>query len=56
MAFEGLQALVTESERLTWRFRPAGGALGDTVVVRGQEGSLVLSVDRWNGVARTDAQ
>ena len=56
VAFDGLEELVTESARLTWRFRPDGGALGDTVVVRGQEGSLVLSVDRWNGVARTDAQ
>ena len=56
VAFDGLEELVTESARLTWRFRPDGGALGDTVVVRGQEGSLVLSVDRWNGVARTDEQ
>ncbi len=53
---DGLEELVTESARLTWRFRPDGGALGDTVLVRGQEGTLVLSVDRWNGVARTDAQ
>ena len=56
LELDGLEELVTESARLTWRFRPDGGALGDTVVVRGREGSMVLSVDRWNGEARTDAQ
>lgn len=43
------ESLDTDRSRLTFVFRPSGAAFGDTVRVRGNNGSVVVSVDPWSG-------
>jgi prepilin-type N-terminal cleavage/methylation domain-containing protein len=50
------QTLETQLTRLVYVFRPSGAAFGDTVLVRGSDGAVLVSVDPWSGVAVTDAR
>lgn len=49
-------SLETDSARVRFTFRPDGSVFGDSVMVRGQYGSAVVSVDRWTGAIRIDAR
>jgi Tfp pilus assembly protein FimT len=44
------ESLDTDRSRLTFVFRPSGAAFGDTVRVRGNGGTVVVSVDAWSGM------
>jgi len=50
------QTLETQLARLVYAFRPSGAAFGDTVLVRGSDGAVLISVDSWSGVAVADAR
>lgn len=50
------EPMITDLPRLNYIFHPTGSALGDTVRVRGADSSLVVHVDRWNGVAYAGQQ
>ena len=52
---EGI-ALETDSVRVRFTFRPDGSVFGDSIIVRGQYGASVVSVDRWTGAIRIDAR
>jgi prepilin-type N-terminal cleavage/methylation domain-containing protein len=43
------ESLETDLARLTYVFRPTGAAWGDSVVVRGAEQTIVISVNPWSG-------
>lgn len=45
------ETLVTDRLRLLYVFRSTGAAFGDTVLVRGSEASVMVSVDPWSGAA-----
>jgi prepilin-type N-terminal cleavage/methylation domain-containing protein len=45
------ETLVTDLPRLQYVFRPTGAAFGDTVVVRGSERTVAISLDPWSGYA-----
>ncbi|MES2176732.1 MAG: hypothetical protein V4550_02615 [Gemmatimonadota bacterium] len=53
---DATETLVTEQQRLTYIFRPSGAAFADTVLVRGLGATVLVAVDPWSGVARTDAR
>ncbi|MFI5244161.1 MAG: Tfp pilus assembly protein FimT/FimU [Gemmatimonadales bacterium] len=48
--------LGTDLPRLRYIFRPTGAAFADTVLVRGGERAMLVSVDPWSGVAHADAR
>jgi Tfp pilus assembly protein FimT len=56
LALGRAHALDTELPRLRYVFRPTGAALGDTVRVRGRDGTVLVAVDAWSGEARADAR
>lgn len=43
------ETLETDRPRLQYIFQPTGAALGDTVVVRGSEGQVMIALDAWSG-------
>jgi prepilin-type N-terminal cleavage/methylation domain-containing protein len=45
------QSLVTQAERLTYVFRPTGAAFGDSVLVRGNDMTVLVTIDPWSGQA-----
>ena len=49
-------ALESDSARVRFTFRPDGSVFGDSIAVRGQYGSAMVSVDRWTGAIRIDAR
>lgn len=55
LVLQGDEALVTDLARLRYVFAPTGAASADTVRVRGADSSVVVFVDPWNGVARSNA-
>jgi type II secretory pathway pseudopilin PulG len=50
----GATVMVTELPRLQFLFQPTGAAYGDSVGVRGPQGTVMISVDPWSGVARAE--
>jgi len=56
LALGATETLVTDRARLVYLFRPTGAAFADTVLVRGAGKTVLVSVDPWSGVARTDAR
>ena len=50
------ETIVTEQQRLQYIFRPTGAVFADTVLVRGLGSTVLVSVDPWSGLARTDAR
>jgi prepilin-type N-terminal cleavage/methylation domain-containing protein len=54
--FDASETLVTDLARLQFVFRPTGAAFADSVLVRNQNGTVLVSVDPWSGVATTDAR
>jgi prepilin-type N-terminal cleavage/methylation domain-containing protein len=50
------ETIVTEQPRIQFIFRPTGAVFGDTLVVRGLGSTVLVSVDPWSGLARTDAR
>ena len=50
------ETLETTLPRLRYIFRPTGAAFADSVLVRGFGEAVLVSVDPWSGVARTDAR
>lgn len=49
-------ALETDSARVRFTFRPDGSVFGDSVTVRGRDGAVLVSMDRWTGAIRIDAR
>lgn len=52
----GATVLVTDLARLQFLFQPTGTAFADSVGVRGPAGTVMLTVDPWNGMAHADAR
>ncbi|HKS06008.1 MAG TPA: prepilin-type N-terminal cleavage/methylation domain-containing protein [Gemmatimonadaceae bacterium] len=50
------ESLETDLARLTFVFRPTGAAWGDSVLVRGAEQTIVVSLNPWTGEPVTYAQ
>jgi Tfp pilus assembly protein FimT len=50
------QSLETGLPRLVYVFRPSGAAFGDSVLVRGSDGTVLITVDPWSGVAQANAR
>jgi Tfp pilus assembly protein FimT len=50
------QSLMTDAERLTYVFRPTGAAFGDSVLVRGNDMTVLVTVDPWSGQAVVHAR
>ena len=48
--------LVTDLARLQFLFQPTGTAFADSVGVRGPAGTVMVTVDPWNGMPRADAR
>jgi prepilin-type N-terminal cleavage/methylation domain-containing protein len=51
---DATETMITDLSRLQFIFRPTGAVFGDSVLVRGQGSTVLVSVDPWSGVARTD--
>ena len=47
----GMESMATDAPRLTYVFKPTGAAMGDTVRIRGNDSTVVVTVDPWSGVA-----
>lgn len=47
----GSSVFVTELERLQFVFQPTGASFSDSVGVRGTNGTVMVQVDPWTGVA-----
>ena len=56
MLLDATETLVTEQARLRFFFRPTGAVFADSVLVRGLGTTVLVSVDPWSGLARTDAR
>jgi prepilin-type N-terminal cleavage/methylation domain-containing protein len=56
LQLDATETLITTAPRLQYVFRSTGAAIGDTVLVRSADRSLMISVDSWSGVARADAR
>jgi prepilin-type N-terminal cleavage/methylation domain-containing protein len=56
LQLEASETLDTRLLRFVWVFRPTGAALGDTVLVRAANQSVMVAVDNWSGVAHADAR
>lgn len=54
IALDATETIVTELPRLQFIFRPTGAVFGDSLLVRGQGSTVLVSVDPWSGVARTN--
>ena len=52
----GATVLVTDLVRLQFLFQPTGAAFADSVGVRGPNGTVMVTVDPWNGVMHADAR
>ena len=52
----GATVLVTDLARLQFLFQPTGTAFADSVGVRGPAGTVMVTVDPWNGMPRADAR
>jgi Tfp pilus assembly protein FimT len=52
----GATKLVTDLARLQFIFQPTGASFSDSVGVRGPNGTMMVTVDPWSGVARADAR
>ena len=52
---EGVQ-LETDSVRVRFTFRPDGSVFGDSVIVRSQWNSSLVTIDRWTGAIRIHAR
>jgi prepilin-type N-terminal cleavage/methylation domain-containing protein len=48
------ESLVTDLPRLVYVFRPNGAAYGDSVGVRGANGTATVFVDPWSGMPYAD--
>lgn len=44
-----LESAETDRNRLHYVFRPSGAASGDTVLMRGQNGARLITIDPWDG-------
>lgn len=49
-------SLTADSLRVQFFFLPTGAAIADSVAVRGDGTTMMVSVDPWTGVARADAR
>lgn len=47
----GSSVFVTDLERLQFIFQPTGASFSDSVGVRGSNGTVMVQVDTWTGVA-----
>ena len=56
LQLDASETLDTRLLRLTYIFRPTGATLGDTILVRAANQSVLVVVDPWSGVARADAR
>ena len=56
LQLDATETLDTKLARLQFVFRPTGAAMGDTVLVRAADRSVLVAVDQWSGVARADAR
>ena len=56
LQLDATETLDTRLLRLTYIFRPTGATLGDTILVRAANQSVLVVVDPWSGVARADAR
>ncbi len=51
-----LEALESVQPRLQFVFRPTGATFGDTLIVRGADGAVLIAVDPWSGEAAAHAR
>jgi prepilin-type N-terminal cleavage/methylation domain-containing protein len=56
LALGATETMETALPRLRYVFRPTGAAYADSVLVRGFGETVLVTVDPWSGVARTDAR
>lgn len=54
MELGGATVMVTDLVRVQFLFQPTGAAFADSVGVRGPNGTVMVQVDAWNGVAHAD--
>jgi Tfp pilus assembly protein FimT len=52
----GATVLVSDQPRLQFLFQPNGASFSDSVGVRGPNGTVMVFVDPWSGVAHADAR
>jgi Tfp pilus assembly protein FimT len=52
----GATVFVTTQPRLQFLFQPTGASFSDSVGVRGPNGTRMVTVDPWSGVAHADAR
>lgn len=50
----GATVLLTDLARLQFLFQPTGAAFADSVGVRGPQGTVMITVDPWSGVAHAE--
>jgi len=51
-----LESMESDQPRVQYIFRPTGATYGDTVIVRSANGSVLIAVDPWSGVATSYAR
>ncbi len=51
-----LESMESEQPRVQFIFRPTGATYGDTVRVRSANGSVLIAVDPWSGLATSYAR
>ncbi len=51
-----LESMESDRPRVQYIFRPTGATYGDTVIVRSANGSVLIAVDPWSGVATSYAR
>jgi hypothetical protein len=56
LALGAMESAESERARVRFTFQPSGAASGDTVLVRAQHGTRLVSVDPWNGTAVAHAR
>lgn len=52
----GATVLVTDQARLQFIFQPTGASFSDSVGVRGPNGTMMVLVDPWSGVAKAEVR
>jgi Tfp pilus assembly protein FimT len=56
LELSGATVLVTDLARLQFLFQPTGASFSDSVGVRGPNGTVMVMVDPWSGVARAETR
>jgi prepilin-type N-terminal cleavage/methylation domain-containing protein len=56
LALGALESMESDQARVQYIFRPTGATSSDTLIVRSANGSVLIAVDPWSGVATSYAR